>query len=80
MAAFYGFRKWVVPSRGTTIGDPVVLIVCEDITSQKQADELMRIQTEVLEMTAKGVEMAETLNTLCCFVERMVPDAIVPSC
>ena len=50
--------------------DPVVLIVCEDITCQKQADELMRIQTEVLEMTAKGVEMAETLNTLCCFIEQ----------
>lgn len=61
---------------GNDNGDAVVLIVCEDITNQKQADELMRIQTKVLEMTAKGVEMAQTLNTLCHFIEQMVSDGI----
>jgi len=54
---------------------PVVLIVCEEITNQKHAEDLMHLQTQVLESVAKDAELSDTLNAMCHYVERFVSPA-----
>ncbi len=69
---------WVKETANTSRdadGNPVVMVVCEDITERKQAEELLLLQSTVLEKIAIGSELQEVLNTLCLMVERLAPDS-----
>ncbi len=55
---------------------PVALIVCEDITKRKQAEQLQTLQQMSLELTATGSPLSTILNALCTQVELMVPQAV----
>ncbi len=59
----------------TNDGSVSVLIVCEDITCRKEAEDLLCLQRKVLEVIAVGVDFPDILSGLCHFVEQMVPRA-----
>ena len=47
-----------------------------DITKQKQSQNLLRIQHEVLTQITTATPLAETLNTLCQLIEQMVAGSV----
>jgi PAS domain S-box-containing protein len=53
-----------------------VLRVSHDITERKQAEELNRLQMQVLEMIAAGKPLNETLETLVRMVEAQSPEML----
>jgi len=57
-------------------GQMVVLIVCEDITEQEQAQKFLSLKRKVLEKIAVGANLQDVLNTLCGLIEEMTPGSV----
>ena len=57
-------------------GEPVALIVCEDITSRKRTEQLQTLQQSTLELMVTGAALSEILDALCRQVETMLPSAV----
>ena len=57
-------------------GESVALIVCEDITVRKRAEQLQTLQQLTLELMVTGAPLPDILNALCLQVETMVPNAV----
>ncbi len=73
-----GSVLWVQEfARAARAGDkePVVLVVCEDITLRKQADSLVQLQSAVLESIASGADLSANLELLCLRIEGQLPGA-----
>ena len=55
---------------------PVLLVVCEDITEQKRAEDLLAGEKRILEMLARGNSLAHMLESLCRLVEEQTQDVL----
>ena len=55
---------------------PVLLVVCEDITEQKRAENLLAGEKRILEMLARGNSLAHMLESLCRLVEEQTQDVL----
>ncbi len=56
-------------------GHMVALIVCENITDRKRAEERLELQRAVLGMIAVGTDQNNVLDTLCWLVEQIMPQS-----
>jgi PAS domain S-box-containing protein len=57
-------------------GEPRFVCMDVDVTRRKQAEELSRSQTKVLEMIASGLPLAASLEALLHMVESLSPDLL----
>ncbi|MDT7044015.1 PAS domain S-box protein [Candidatus Nitronereus thalassa] len=72
-----GTRRWVSLTVGLirdSLGNPIERrSILEDISNQKQAQQLLDEQKSILEMIAKGQPLAHTLLRLCEGIETLTP-------
>ena len=57
-------------------GSAGVICCARDITERKQAEQELHTQRQVLELIAKGTPLQEVLDSLCCNIEKLTPDAL----